>query len=356
MIHVVRWDCNTDIDSCRVSQSLPHHWRELNETEILWIALDNPTVDEEAQILKSFMPLHPLTLEDVTRPRRLPTEGAHLPKVEEFPDYLFVVVNPLPKVMSAPVRRVQSIEVANTNEAVSDATCSRRRWRRPQLNGIISKNLLITVHYEELPCVNTVLGYVHRRAEMAARGPDYLFHLILDEMVDEYAPVVERFGLELDRMETTMFANSTPKVLSKLLKLKRKVVFLRKTLILEREVLARLVRGEFSLVSNQEIVYYRNVYDHLVRYSELIEGSREMVSDLMQMHLATASNRLNEVMKVLTMISTIILPMTLIAGVYGMNFDQMPELKWSLGYPFAITLMFLSTLISLGAFRYLKWI
>ena len=100
-------------------------------------------------------------------------------------------------------------------------------------------------------------------------------------------------------------------------------------------MLARLIRGEFELVDEREIAYYRNVYDHLVRYTELIEAAREMVSDLMQTHLAAVSNRLNEIMKVLTMISTVILPMTLIAGIYGMNFKNMPELDWEYGYSMA---------------------
>src|SRR5262249_33461506 len=154
-------------------------------------------------------------------------------------------------------------------------------------------------------------------------GPDYLFHLILDAMVDDYAPIVDRVSSQLDKLEHRVFQDPSPKVLARMLRLKRLVSRMRKTLILEREVLARLMRGEFQLVEDREIAYYRNVYDHLVRYTELIESAREMVSDLMQTHLAAASNRLNRVMKFLTTISTIILPMSLIAGIYGMNFKKM---------------------------------
>ena len=125
-------------------------------------------------------------------------------------------------------------------------------------------------------------AYAARHEECARRGPDYLFHLILDAMVDEYAPVVERIADRLDRLEARMFRRPSREVLARLLRLKRQVSFLRKTLILEREVLARLTRGEFDLIDAREIAYYRNVYDHLVRYTELIEAAREMVSDLMQ--------------------------------------------------------------------------
>lgn len=131
---------------------------------------------------------------------------------------------------------------------------------------------------------------------------------------------------------------------------------MRKSLIYEREVLYRLTRGEFELIDDREMVYYRNVYDHLIRFNELIDGSREMVSDLMQTHLAAVSNRLNEVMKVLTMISTIVLPMTLVAGIYGMNFEKMPELKWEYGYYFALGLMLIVGVAAFLYFRWKKWI
>jgi magnesium transporter len=147
-------------------------------------------------------------------------------------------------------------------------------------------------------------------------------------------------------------------LLARLLRIKRVVSGLRKTLILEREVLARLIRGEFDLVDEREVVYYRNVYDHLVRYTELIESAREMVSDLMETHLSAVSARLNQVMKVLTMISTIVLPMTLVAGIYGMNFEAnvSPDFKSSWGFPFAIGMMLLLGLGSLLYFRWRKWL
>ena len=134
------------------------------------------------------------------------------------------------------------------------------------------------------------------------------------------------------------------------------MTFLRKTLVTEREVLARLIRGEFDRIDQREVVYYRNVYDHLTRYAELTESAREMVSDLMQTHLAATSNRLNEVVKTLTMISTIILPLTLISGIYGMNFKHMPELESEWGYPIALGMMATIALLGVGFFRYKRWL
>lgn len=310
-----------------------------SESSVLWIDLVNPTPEEEAQVFQRFFHVHSLTVEDITRPRRLADGSAHLPKVEEFPDYLFSIVNPIP---------VQQVTNAEQNQ--------QSRKTRPQLSVVMTHSLLITHHYDQLPCIDSVWAYASRHTGCLGRGPDYLFHLILDAMVDEYAPVVEQIAGRLDRIEVQLFQQPNQNHLTQLLRIKRRISFLRKTLILEREVLARLTRGEFALVEQREIAYYRNVYDHLVRYTELIENAREMVSDLMQTHLAAASNRLNEVMKLLTMFSAIVLPMSLIAGIYGMNFKYLPELDWPYGYYFALALMAVTGLIGFIFFRWKRWI
>lgn len=353
MIQIFRWDSQSESAKHIPAAELPPSHLEIPSSAFVWIDLKTPSREEERLIFEQFLPVHPLTLEDVTRPHRLPDQGAHLPKVEEFPGYLFVIVNPLPWEVCDPNHHSQVV-IDLDRDAKHKRL--RTRWKRPQLSAILTENLLITHHYSSLPCVNLVQSYVDRRRDIPQRGPDFLFHLILDEMVDEYAPVVERFAEQLDRVETRMFTRTSSQMMTLLLRLKRRVAFLRKTLILEREVLARLVRGEFSLVRGDEIVYYRNVYDHLVRYTELIENAREMVSDLMQTQLSAVSNRLNEVMKVLTVISLIGSICTLIAGVYGMNFEHMPELKWVFGYPMALAMMVVATVTCLAIFRYKRWV
>src|SRR5262249_43607644 len=193
----------------------------------------------------------------------------------------------------------------------------------------------------------------------AGRGPDFLFHLVLDVTVDRYAPLLHRVDDSLDEIEVEGFTRPGRHLLEGLLALKRNIILLPKTMIYEREVRARLSRGEFGLIADRERVYYRNVYDHLIRFTELIEASREMVMDLMQTHLAVASNKLSEIMKVLTMISTTILPMALIAGIYGMNFDNnvWPDFKKSeWGFLIALGMMALSGLGAFGFFRWMRWI
>jgi magnesium transporter len=345
MISPHRWNAATHTYEAVPAYALPETARDMPPEDMLWIDLTDPTPEEEARVFERFFPVHSLTLGDITKPRREPEQGAHLPKVEEFSDYLFMVVNPLPEGLAG--------------RPVAGSKPPRLRLKdRPQLSGILARNVLITHHYARMACVEAVSGYVARHGECARRGPDYVFHLILDAVVDEYAPVVERVADRLDRLETTVFRDPSPESLARLLRLKRLVSGLRKTLILEREVLARLTRGEFELVDDREIAYYRNVYDHLVRYTELIESAREMVSDLMESHLAAASNRLNQVMKLLTMISTVILPMTLIAGVYGMNFEEsaVPGYHTDWGFQFALGLMAVVGACAYALFRWRRWL
>jgi magnesium transporter len=353
MITVYRWTCSDRTCERVEANRLPASAADVTGEDVLWVDLAAPTPDEEQLVFERFLKVHRLSLEDITKPRREAQQGAHLPKVEEFPDYLFVIVNPLPKGLAEG-------QVRNAKPSVAAGESARRPNRhRPQLSAVLTTNVLVTHHYELLDCVDEVQAYVDRHGETTRRGPDFVFHLILDAMVDDYAPVVDRVSARLDRLEARIFRDPSPAVLQGMLRLKRLVTGMRKTLILEREVLARLTRGEFALVNEREIAYYRNVYDHLVRYTELIEAAREMVGDLMQTHLSASSNRLNAIMKVLTMISTVILPMTLIAGVYGMNFEQnvWPNFQSSpWGFAFALGLMVLTGIGALVLFRWLRWL
>lgn len=344
MIRIVSWNPSANRMETVPLEQLPATHASLPPESVVWIDMESPTPEEEARVLGQFLKVHPLTLEDITKPVRHPEQGPHLPKVEEFADYLFVVVNPLPDELSK--------KVASGGKG----TLKLRKADRPQLSTILTHSVLITHHTKPVPCIHEGFTDLERHCDNLRRGPDYLFHLIVDHMVDDYAPVVESIADRLDRLEKKMYTRPSRKMLRDLLKLKRLVTYLRKTLVLEREVLARLIRGEFRLVDAREIAYYRNVYDHLVRYTELTESAREMVSDLMQTYLATISNRLNEVMKTLTVLSTIGMIGTFIAGVYGMNFENMPEIKWTYGYAWALSLMVGSAIAALIFYRWRKWI
>lgn len=312
-------------------------------TDVLWIDLDHPSEEEERLVFEKFYPIHPLSLEDITRLRREP-ESPHFPKVEEYPDYLFVIANPLKEHLLGRLMK-RSLEEVLTEGRIST-----------QLSAVLTKSILITHSYGPMPSVQELRSHLSKHHDRAGRGPDYLFHLVLDAMVDQYAMILDRFSEALDVIEMQVFEQPSQRLLLSLLQYKQGVLSLRKTLVYEREVLARMSRGEFSLIAERETAYYRNVYDHLVRFTELTENAREMVSDLMQTYLSAASHKLNEIIKVLTMISTVVLPMSLIAGIYGMNFHHQPEYHWDHGYPFALGLMFLTGLVSFVLFRWRKWI
>lgn len=344
MISIHAWNRTSNESQVLTPECLESRREELLRTDqVLWIDLANPTAAEEELVLKRFFPIHSLSYEDITRLRREPEAPPHFPKVEEFPNYLFVIVNPL---TSAFLKHVEA-KVTGPTEAKPFT----------QLSAVLTRNILITHHFEPLPCLDEVTGFLSRHESQVERGPDFLFHLILDATVDQYAPVLDHVDDRLDAMELAVMQKPSQKLFLKLLHLKRKIITVRKTLIHEREVLVRLARGDFAFVDERETVYYRNVYDHLARFAELIESSREMASDLMQSYLASVSNKLNEIMKVLTMISTVVLPMTLIAGVYGMNFEKMwPDKEWYLGFPFAVLLMAVSGIGSIAFFLWRKWL
>lgn len=319
--------------------------RLCNPDEIFWIDLANPTPEEEDLVFRRIRPVHPLSLEDIAYIRRNPDKGPHFPKAEEFPDYLFVIVNPLTR----GYRKQLGRESQEGHEGGIIPTCFT------QLSAILTKCALITHHYESLDCIDQVMAFLGRHRTMVDRGPDYIFHLLLDNTVDEFVPVLDYIDETLDMMELEVLERPTKALFNQLVRLKREVVLLRKTLIYEREILVRLVRGDYDLVETRETAYYRNVYDHLVRFTELIESSRELITDLMQSYLAASSHKLNEVMKALAMISTTILPMSLIASIYGMNFKFMPELGEVWGYPFALAAMLVAGVGSWLFFRWRKW-
>src|SRR5262245_44993650 len=348
MIRLYRWPAEQEGGYWLSGGELKDCLDELRTgSTIVWIDLEAPSEEEERLVFETFFPIHTLSLEDVTRLRRLPEQPPHFPKVEEFPDYLLVIVNPLTRRVTEPTAAGDPDEALPADGPVVT-----------QLSAILTQRLLITHHYEPVRGVEHLRGYLDKHHASARRGPDYLFHLILDEMVDEYAPVLDRLEDALDEYETQLFQKPSQQMLVRMIVCKRAIIVLRKTLVYEREVLARLSRREFDLIDEREAAYYRNVYDHVIRFAELIESAREMVSDLMEMHLAAASNRLNERMRRFTMMSTTVLPRTLIAGVYGMKYHESawPAYNSPWGFWFALGRMAVSGVASFLLYRWKKWI
>lgn len=314
-------------------------------TVVLWVDLENPNEQEEETLLINFFLFHHLAVEDCQRERIKPKAGDHYPKVEDYYDYLYVIFNPV----EPPVEL--SAELEHSDERYVSVQFPTR-----QMNAFLGKNFLVTHHYEFSPAIRYVKELCIKNPMMLQRGPDYLFHIIIDGIVDNYTPVIDYFDARLDELEAGIFEDFQAIMLSKILELKKGIVRLRRVTTYQREILNRLSRGEFTLISNEEMIYYRNVYDHLVRITDLVESYRENVSGLLEAYLSVNSNRMNQVMKVLTVISTIFLPLTFISSIYGMNFHFMPELEWKYGYEFIWLIIVLIGLSMMMYFRRKGWL
>ena len=302
---------------------------------VLWVDMENPDEAEDETILVSLLDFHPLSIEDT---RRGSGDDPHLPKVDEFPEYLFVIFSV--------VERVQAGEA----ELRSGPSIRTR-----QLSAYITSRVLVTHHYQALRSIGTVSQFLNKNPEVMKRGPDYLFHLIIDDVVDHYTPILDGLDDALDWLEKDVFHSPRPQTMAHVLQMKRTIMTIRRIAFYQREMLNRLSRGEFDLISANEMVYYRNVYDHLVRMTDIADTYRDMISGLLDAYLSVTSNRLNQVMKVLTIISTIFLPLSFITGFFGMNFAYLPTLEWEYGTALASGIMILVAAVMLWIFKRNHW-
>lgn len=302
---------------------------------LVWVDLEDPQEAEEETLLISLLDYHPLAIEDCQNGKE---EEGHLPKVEDFDDYLFIIFNPVESVL------------------VEDGGRKKMEIKTSQVSAFLSKKLLVTHHYKPQRSISYTAQLVSKNPMTLGKGPDYLFHLIIDEIVDSYTPILDMLDTEIDLMEDEVFHSPTQESMVGILNMKRNIMTVRRVAVYQREMLNRLSRGEYSLITEDETVYYRNVYDHLVRMSDLADSYRDMVAGLLDAYLSVTSNRLNQVMKVLTIISTIFLPLSFITGFFGMNFRIIPlaDLEWGIG----IASLFMAAVAAfmLWVFKKNRWI
>lgn len=297
-----------------------------DETNVVWVDMENPTTGDE-QVLLDVFKFHPLTVEDCR-------ENRHYPKIEEFDGYLYFIVHG--------VRADTSPDHFNTIE----------------LDGFLGKNYVITYHHDSFRSINNVKQLIHTSTISCKRGAPFLLYQILDQIVDFYSPVLDDFDERIDTLEDDIFTLKSPnnEILEEVMDLKRGVLRLRRISTKQMDVFYRMSRGEFALLDQQMLPFYRDIYDHLIRVTDLAESYRDLISGALEAYLSVVSNRLNEIMKVLTIFSAVMLPLTFIAGVYGMNFDNMPELHSRYGYYGAWLLMIVVAIGMLGFFWRRGWI
>jgi len=187
-------------------------------------------------------------------------------------------------------------------------------------------------------------------------GADYLAYALIDAVVDNYFMILEKVGEDIEEIEDELVTNPVPETLQTLHNLKRQMIFLRKSVWPLREVISRLERWESPLIQKSTHIYLRDVYDHTIQVIDAVETFRDMLSGMLDIYLSSVSNRMNEVMKVLTIIATIFIPLTLVAGLYGMNFRYMPELEWRWSYPLVLLVMLTIGVLMVMYFRKKRWL
>jgi len=297
------------------------------KNSVTWINVSGLHQVELLERLNECFGLHPLVLEDI-----LNTDQR--PKMEDFGDYLYIVL------------RMLDLDKKNENAVVSE-----------QISLILGKNFVLTFQEREGDLFNPLRERIRNgKGRLRKMGPDYLVHALLDAIVDQYFVVLEKLGERIEFLEEELVSRPTPSTLHRLHQLKREMIFLRKSVWPLREVIGTLERGESSLIQASTDLYLRDVYDHTIQVIDNVETFRDMLSGMLDIYLSSISNRMNEIMKVLTIISTIFIPLTFIVGLYGMNFKFMPELEWPWGYPLVLLLMSGVTVFMLFYFRRKKWL
>ena len=306
-----------DIQSCYPFKDLP---------TVTWVNINGLHDVGMIEKLGSFFHVHPLILEDVLSVNQRP-------KLEDAGDILFIVL-----------RMLQFDD--EKKEIISE-----------QVSFILGKNFLFTFQEKAGDVFEPVRDRLRQyKGRIRTMGADYLAYALLDAIVDNYFLVLEKLGDQIENLEELLVNNPTEETLITIHKLKREMIFLRKSVWPLRETISGLERSESPLIQKSTGIYLRDVYDHTIQVIDTVESFRDMVSGMLDIYLSSVSNRMNEVMKVLTIIATIFIPLTFLAGIYGMNFEFMPELGWKLSYPLVWLFMIGVAILMIFYFRKKRWL
>ncbi|MFC1806837.1 magnesium/cobalt transporter CorA [Candidatus Omnitrophota bacterium] len=282
---------------------------------LLWVDMKEAD-DENIELLTSIFKLHPLTIEDCIMPNARP-------KLEKFDNYLFMIA--------------YAIELDPGEE---------EELKTVELDCCLGHNYLITVHRDDMKSVNDTKDKAQKKSPVITNGPDFLLCSVVDAVVDNYFPIISMFDDRGDDMSDELFKEPTQETLNKIYNLKNEIMFLRRTVAPQADIINLILRGGFELITQSNLAYFRNVYDNLVRLNDVIATARDTITSALEVYVSVISNRSNEIMKTLT----------LIASIYGMNFKYMPELSSRYGYPAVIGIMIFIAVIMLTYFKRRKWL
>jgi magnesium transporter len=285
-----------------------------------WIDLEDPTV-KESTLLEDPFHFHPLAIEDCL-------SDIHHPKVDDYDSYIFLIVHGI------------------RFDAPTDQFFTR------ELDVFLGPNYLITHHKGHMRSIESARTQCSKDIMAAMpKGVDFLLHAILDQLFEHYFPNLDSLEDKIQLVQVEVFENPTRETLDRIFTLKRDVAQLRRICTPQREILHRLARGEFKAVSAKAAIYFRDIYDNLYRIVDASYAYQDLMQGTLDAYLSAVNNRLNETMRRLTVIGALLMPLTLITGIYGMNFEHMPELRWRYGYFIVLGAM---ALFSVGLIRWFK--
>ena len=293
---------------------------------VTWINIDGLHDMDIIQKLGNHFGLHPLVLEDIVHTEQRP-------KLDDHEDYLFIV-----------------LKMLYTEK-------NSKRIQHEQLSLILMPGVVISLQEFEEDVFDPVRERIRKaKGRIRTTGADYLMYALIDTIVDHYFHLFEGIGEQVEALQEEVITDPQPKTLHQIQNLKREMIFLRKSVWPLREIISALVRGESGMVSEDVILYLRDVYDHTIQVIDTVETYRDMLSGMLDIYLSSVSNKMNEVMKVLTIIATIFIPLTFLAGIYGMNFKYMPELELKWSYPVLWIIMISVFGLMLIYFKRKKWL
>jgi len=293
---------------------------------VTWINIDGLHQVDLIEALGEHFGLHPLVLEDIAH-------TGQRPKMEDYEGTLFILMKML---------------------RYDD---DRDEINAEQISILLGLNWVVSLQERPGDVFDPLRERIrYGKGRIRKMGTDYLAYSLIDAIVDNYFIILEKLGDRVEALDEKLVANPSPGELKEIHALKRELLFLRKSVWPLREVISALQRGESSLFEARSMIYLRDVYDHTIQVIDTVETLRDTVSGMLDIHLSSVSNRMNEVMKVLTITATIFIPLTFVAGIYGMNFTHMPELKWSFGYFGALGIMGIIAGAMIVYFRRKKWL
>lgn len=271
--------------------------------------------------------IHPLTLEDIMN-------SDHRPKIEYHEDYIFILLK-----MLTYNEETDEIEKEQVSLVFGEDYLISFQEKTGDVFGLVRKNLR-----ENNP------------SRLKKENSDYLAYSLLDSIIDNYYFILENTGERIDLLEEELLAGDDSEIMNKIHDLKKTMGYFRKVVWPLREIMSSLLKNESSITREKTIPFFRDLYDHIVQIIESIEISKDNLSSLIDLHISNNNARMNETMKILTVVATIFIPLTFIVGVYGMNFAYMPELKWRIGYPLIMGFMLVASILMLYYFKKKKWL